>query len=268
MKKVLMSFLSFIILSSTILFVGCAPKGDPSQILNDYYQNIKDNNIEGAYNKLSEATKKSFSKEDFIYWQKLNSEISTYKSVKVEKSNEYKSKYLDGINFKNLIEFNVVENSQDLYQNKEVTFNYKRYVINDNGVWKIYRGRENSKEIIAETATKLAWMYIEGKGVTKNLNQAATTLNDALKYSNDNADVYYALGRTYTELNRYDEAVDATNKYLSKAKDNESKSNGYNLLGVISMNRNQMDNAKISFNKALELNPNNQYAKTNLQQIK
>lgn len=52
----MLGFILIILLS----FIGCAPKGDPNQILNAYYQDIKDGNPEGAYEKLSEESKKIF----------------------------------------------------------------------------------------------------------------------------------------------------------------------------------------------------------------
>ena len=265
MKKILASILICIL---TFALVGCAPKGDSSQVVKDYYQNIKDGNAEGAYDKLAEASKKNFAKEDFIKWQSIGKETSTLKDFKVEKANEYKDKELDGIKFKNVVEFNITEKYQDLYKNKENTINYKRNVVNDNGTWKVYREKENGKDLVAERMIILAWMYIEGKGKTQDLNQAAIILNDSLKYSEKYADTYYALANVYVDLKRYNEAIEAINKCIPKTDKNEFKSNAYNLLGVIYQEQNQIDKAKESFNKALELNSNNQYAKTNLQNLK
>lgn len=257
---------TFIILLS---FIGCAPKGDPSQVLNSYYQNIKDGDIEGAYDKLSEASKKNFSKEDFIKWQDVQKQIYVLKESKVDKANEFKEKELDGIKFKNVVEFSVVEKTHNVYENKEDTLSYERYVVNDNGSWKIYRGEENGKEIVAEALNILACLYIDGKGnKPKDLNQAAIILNEALKYSKDNVGVNYALARTYGELKRFDEAIEPANKYIEKSSDNNQKSDGYNLLGVIYESKNNFNKSIECYNKAIQLNPNNQYAKTNLERAK
>lgn len=267
MKKYLKVLITVIVLLG---LVGCssAPKGESAQVLNDYYQNIKDGNIEGAYDKLAEASKKNFAKEDFIMCKKIDKEVTTLKETKVEKSAESKDKELDGVKYKNVVEFNVIEKVQDLQENKETTRNYKRNVVNDNGTWKVYREKENGKDEVAEASTYLAWMYIQGKGKTKDLNKAATILNDGLKYSKDYSETYYALGWTYEYLERTDEAINATNTYISKEKDNKGKSNGYNLLGVIYASKDDANKAKEYYNKALELDPNNQYAKTNLGSLK
>lgn len=262
MKKVLISI--FIVIF-TFMLVGCAPKGDPSQVMKDYYQNIKDGNIEGAYDKLSEASKKNFSKEDFIKWQSVSKETSQLKDFKVEKSNEYKDKELDGLKFKNVVEFNITEKIQDLADNKENSNNYKRNVINDNGTWKVYKDKENGKEIVAKELKQLAYMYSQGKGKSKDLNQAAIILNESLKYDKEFARTYYSLGFVYWQLERYDEAISVLNTYLSKEKDNNAKSDGYNVLGNAYLSKKDLTKAKENYNKALELNPNNQYAKTNLQ---
>lgn len=268
MKKRVTLILSFTALMCIFLFTGCAPKGDPSQVLNEYYQNIKDGNIEGAYDKLSEASKKNFVKEDFVKWQSIMKETSTLKEAKVEKSSEYKDKELDGIKFKNVVECNITEKTQNLYDNKEETNNYKRNVVNDNGTWKVYRGKENGKEIVARETIPLACMYMEGKGKSRDLNKAATILNESLKYNQDYNNTYYELGRVYTLLGRYDEAIDVANKFLLKAKENKGKSNGYNVLGVAYESKHQFDKAKENYNEAIKLNPDNQYAKTNLERVK
>lgn len=261
-------FLGLIFIIS-LSFTGCAPKGDPNQILNGYYQDIKDGNIEGAYDKLSEASKKNFSKEDFIKWQDIQKQVYVLKESKIDKASESKEKELDGIKFKNVVEFNVVEKTQNLYEDKEDTLNYKRNVVNDNGSWKIYRGKENGKELVAGTLNSLAWMYIEGKGnKSKDLNQAAIILNEALTYSKDNVGVNYTLARTYAELERYDEAIKHANICIEKTSDNNQKSDAYNVLGVIYEAQNNFNKSIECYSKASQLNPNNQYAKTNLERVK
>lgn len=265
MKKILCYILISIF---TFMLVGCAPKGDPSQVMNDYYQNIKDGNAEGAYDKLSEASKKNFSKEDFIKWQSASKEVSALKETKVEKSNEYKDKELDGIKYKNVVEFNITEKNQNLSENKEDTLNYKRNVVNDNGTWKVYREKENGKEVVARGLISLARMYSQGKGKSQDLNQAATILNEALKYDKESGSTYYSLAIVYCDLGRYDESISSINTFLAKQKDNVKKSDGYNVLGNAYLAKNDLTNAREFYKKALELDPNNQYAKTNLESIK
>ena len=255
-------------ITTIALLTGCKPKGEPMQPITAYYQNIKDGNIEGAYEQLAEANKKNFTKEDFIKFQETNAELMTLKDFKIEIFEEYKNKDIEGTVYKNVVEFTVVETVQHLYADKEQPINYKRSVVNDNGVWKLLRDKMNPKEAIANNLNNIAWMYIDGKGKTNNLNQAITVLNEALKYDKNFAPLYYALGVCYQDLNRNDEALTAINTYLTKDTDKTQKSDGYNVLGNIYSNKENIDKSKESYEKAIEFNPDNQYAKTNLEQLK
>lgn len=61
MKKIFnkISLLFVLILSFTLIaLVGCAPKEDPQEVLNTYYQSIKDGKSEEAYETLCEQSKK------------------------------------------------------------------------------------------------------------------------------------------------------------------------------------------------------------------
>ncbi|MDS1004926.1 tetratricopeptide repeat protein [Clostridium sporogenes] len=271
MKKISnkIPFAFIFIFTTLLLFVGCAPKGNPEEVLNNYYQNVKDGNVEGAYETLSEQTKKNFTKEDFSRWLDIKKETTTLKETKLEKDNEYKNKELDGIKFKNVMEFKVTEKINNLYDNKDKSLNYKRSVVNDNGNWKVYRGKENGKQLVADSLRELGWLYIEGKGSkTKDLNQAATILNEALKYDKELPGIYYGLAYVYSDLGRYDEAMKQAKLFIEKTKDNKEKSDGYNVLGIIYQYKNQYNEGKKCFDESLKLNPDNQYAKTNLENLK
>ncbi|BDB02131.1 tetratricopeptide repeat protein [Clostridium botulinum] len=269
MKKISnkISLLFVLILSFTlIVLVGCAPKGKPEETLNAYYENIKNNNAEGAYETLSEQSKKDFKKEDFIKWQEAQQKTSLLKEAKVEKINESKDKELNGIKFKNVVEFNVSEKVKNLIDNKDESLSYKRYVVNDNGSWKVYRDKENGKERIAQALNRVAWIYMASE--KQDLNQAATILNDALKENKDYIYTYYSLGNVYSRLGRYDESISNINNYISKEKDSSKTSDAYNILGVDYEGKGEYKKAKEYYSKAIELNSNNQYAKTNLERVK
>lgn len=259
--------LLFLIFIVVITMIGCAPKGNPNEALNEYYKNIKDSNAEGAYATLSEESKKNFSKEDFVKWLNVKKNLSTLKETKIEKANEYKDKELDGVKFKNVVEFNVTEKIQSFSEDKEVTVNSKKHIVNDNGKWKVYRGKEDGKNLVVGALNDLAWMYIDGKGKTKNLNEAATILNDTVKcYPNYN-ETYYSLAVAYVKLNRYDDTISCVNSYLTKENEDRKKSNAYNVLGLANQGKNQYDKAREYFNEAIKLDSNNQYARTNLENI-
>jgi tetratricopeptide (TPR) repeat protein len=259
--------LLIVVLIFSFGLLGCAPKGDPSKIINDYYDNVKNGNAEGVYSDLADASKKNFTKEDFIKFEKTQNEYQTLKSVDIKKIGEYKNKVLDGNNYKNAIEFDVNEKDHSNYDNKDIPLEHKRYVVNDNGQWKVYREKENGKDMLADSMIDLASMYEDGKGKEKDLNQAASILNEATQISPKYNRTYFALAVIYYQLERYDESINAANKYMSNVNDNKNKSDMYNVLGLDYKGKKDYESAKKYFNQAIQLNSNNQYAKTNLQEL-
>ncbi|MBO0555779.1 hypothetical protein EXQ41_06905 [Clostridium botulinum] len=190
MKKISnkISLLFVLILSFTLIaLVGCAPKGNPEETLNKYYENIKSGNAEGAYEILCEQSKKDFKKEDFIKWRNTEKEVYKLKDVKVEKVKDFKGN-VNGIEFKKIVEFNVVQKGQDLYENEEGKQEFKRYVVNDNGEWRIYFGnKETGKQLTSLSLSQLARMYMYGKGnKTEDLDKATSLSEEAIKLDPNN----------------------------------------------------------------------------------
>lgn len=255
-----------LIIGTVFLLIGCKPKGDPKETLNAYYSAIKEGNVEEAYEKLCVKSKENFQKEDFIKWQQTMSEYALTNNVALEELNSFKEKTIDEIKFKNVVEFNVKENTKDLRTNKDVNIDdYTRYVIDDNGEWKVYRGKENGKELVADSLSILADMYSKGEGgKTESINESIKILNEALKYDPNKYDIYYSLSTNYYLLNRYDDAKEAVNTFLEKATSDEEKSNAYNVQGLICEYTNEIDKAKDYFKQAIQLDSNNEHAKTNL----
>lgn len=248
-----------------LLVPGCKPKGDPGQVITNYYQNVKDGNFEAAYNCLASDAMNSISKDDFTEFQKTQRELGQFKDFKITKVSEQKKETIDGKEYNNVIKFNVIETVLGYYENKEQSDTTDRYVINDNGNWKMLRGGD-VKEVIAKNYLRIAGMYSEGKGKEKNLISSIENLNKALsKY--DIAQAHYALGCVYNELNRNDEAIEQENVFISKAPDNKTKSDAYNVIGCAYLGKNDLSQAKANFQKALDLNPNNEYARNNLTRL-
>lgn len=267
MKKIVSMFSILLISIFSFGLAGCSTNEEPSKVLNDYYDSIKKGDAESAYNDLASANKKNFEKDDFIKWYNNLSEFQTLKSVNVKKSNEYKNGKLDGIDYKNIIEFDITETDHSNYDDKDSSVKYKRYVVNDNGEWKVYRAKEDGKAKIAYSMNDLAWMYIEGKGKNKDLNRGAAILNEAIKINPENNDSYYALSYTYCLLGKYDESITAVNKYINMASDEKDKSRGYNILGLGYESKKDYTNAKKYYTQAVQLNSNNQYANSNLLRV-
>jgi tetratricopeptide (TPR) repeat protein len=266
-RKIMFKTISKIIIVISVFllsftFGGCKPKTDPADILSSYYQDIKDSNFESAYNKLSKESKSNIPKEDFLQWQKLSQEVRQLKESKFTKIAENKNKEIEGIKFKYYTEYNVTDKLLEYATNKEISNNYKRYVVLEDGSWKIYREKEDSKLNIASLYSAIGWMYYEGKGKNKNLNEAATMFKKGVDLQKD-LTLNYGLAVTYLALERYEEAITAVDSLISSETNNELKSDGYVVKGLAYQYSNK-DKGKEMFLKAIELNPSNEYAKTNL----
>ncbi|MBY6900186.1 NTF2-like N-terminal transpeptidase domain-containing protein [Clostridium botulinum] len=191
MKKIVnkASFLFVLILSFTLIaLVGCSPKGDPQEVLNTYYQSIKDNNIEKAYDTFCEQSKKDFKKENFTKWRNAEKEVFKLKDIKIEKLKEFKGS-LEDVEFKNIVKFNVTEKGQDFCENKEEELTHEMYVVDDNGKWKIYFGKERGNQLASLSLTQLAHMYMDGVGnKTEDFVKATSLLEEAIKLNPNNED--------------------------------------------------------------------------------
>lgn len=248
-----------------LLMPGCKPKGDPTQVITSYYQNVKDGNFDAAYDCLASDTMNNISKDDFNELQKTNRELWQFKDFKITKVSEQQKETVDGNEYSNVVKFNVIENNLDYYKNKEQSNTVDKYVINDNGNWKLLRSG-NINEDIANNYFRIGGMYSEGKGKEMNQIAAIENLNKALSKC-DIVQAHYSLGYVYNKLNRNDEAIEQENIYIEKAPDDKAKSNAYNIIGCAYLGKNDFKQAKASFQKALELNPNNEYAKNNLSRL-
>ncbi|APQ71678.1 hypothetical protein RSJ22_12050 [Clostridium botulinum] len=190
-NKISLLFIFMFVVSLTL--VGCAPKENPEETLNKYYENIKSGNAGEAYEALCEQSKKDFTEEDFTKWRNTEKEVCELKETKIEKVNEFKGS-LENIEFKNIVEFNATEKVKDLYENKEVEQKHKMYVVNDNGKWKIYLNKKLIKQLTSNDLTQLARMYMYGTGnKTKDLNKAISLLEEAIKLNPNNEEAKSAL---------------------------------------------------------------------------
>jgi tetratricopeptide (TPR) repeat protein len=260
-SKMLLIFTAIIIALS-----GCAPKGDPKEAVDSYYQYIVDGNYEMAYEQLSETNKKAYGKDNFVLYQRLLNEVNSLKGFTTAKISESKKESINGIEYRNVIEFTVSAKIYDYYNDKEITDGYSVKVINDNQNWRVLREPEvDINTEISSVYVDIGYMYFNGKGnKTVDYNQAANYFNKALERNPDNALAYYALSGAYLDLNRFDDSIEKGRLCIEKSNNDEQKSDAYNVIGLAYANKGQIEDAKEAFRKALELNPNNEYAKTNL----
>lgn len=259
-KKILITLL-FIALSITLY--GCAPKGDPTQTITSYYQATQDGNIDTAYSFLASEVTKNLSKADFTLYCNLLNETQLFKNFKISKVEDDKNNTLNGITFKNIAAFDVTETILNYYDNKEQTLTSRVYVVGDNDTWKVYR-TINKKDIALEYGA-LGSMYQDGKGKSKDLVQAVENYKKSCEYF-DTTSPHYALSTAYLEMNRYDDSISQAKQCIAKSTDNKEKSSAMNVIGMDYVHKNDMTNAKLSFEQALKLDPNDEYAKNNMEQ--
>lgn len=248
---------------------GCtsAPKENPEDIIKSYFTDVINGDYEGAYALFAAQVQKNTPKEDYLLLQSIWDYTYQLKSFDVEKTAEYQDRQAGSEVYKNVVEFKVTEHCFDLLENKDVNDTYTRVVVNDGGVWKVYREGYEFESSIPEAYLSYAQKYYRGVGVDKDYNQAVVILKESLGYNPEYPYTYYHLGYLYEELNRVDEAIVSLNTCIEKTTDAAIQSDAYNVLGNCYLDKQDYVKAKESYSKALELNPDNEYAKTNLNNI-
>lgn len=237
-----------------------SPAEGPEEVIKGYYQNVKDGDFEAAYEKLSEATRKNCSKKDFILFQKLLRERIELKDFEARETNELKDFVISGIKYQQVVEFKVTDIYKDYYnEGKENTRYYTRKVVNDNGLWKLHR-EGDINEHIAVSYCEIGYMYEKGIGKEKNLIQAANNYNEAIKKCPEYTFSYLYLGTAYLRLQRYDDSIEKLNIFIDKSEDKNLKSQAYTYLGGNYYSKGQYQKATEALEKALEVNPDNDFA--------
>lgn len=218
MKRIL----TVLAIISIFLLSGCIPKGDPKQTLDTYYKDILSSNFSVAYDLLCDKNKKEITKDEFNQLQLLNNEASKCKGFKTTKKSEKTSDSKFG--YQNVIEFEVTEEWHSYSENQDFSSTYKRYVVNDQGEWKVYN-EGNYKTSLAKAYTELGWMYFKGKGKAQNINEAEKNLNNGLKVDPKDPYIHYLLGAVYNQQKRFAEAVDQEKIALETSKEDDVKTN-------------------------------------------
>lgn len=265
MKKLFILIL--FVLISIIGLAGCSLKTGSLELVNKYYDNIKNKNFDKNYEYLSSASKNIWTKENYIEWENIQIEAFPYKEVKIEKTNEYKDKDLDGVKYQDVVEYNITEFYYDNNHEKDANSTFIIYAVNENNQWKIYRGKEEAKERIAQAKCNLASMYFTGRGENKDVNKAQDILNESIEENPEYYHSYYVLGVMYNLLQKYDEAIDIMQQNIDKAKSNEDKSDQYYTLGLSYEGKKDYIKAKEYYEQSIEANPNNEVAKNHLTKL-
>lgn len=272
LKKVLLCLL---VLSFSVGAIGCSskPKGEPQATIEEYYGFIDSADYESAYDLLSSKLKEEVDLDKFSKWQSLLTDTEENMEYKFTLEEESKDLKLDDQEFTNAAKFKVNRSWKNLYAEKQEVANSEEYVVAEDKEWKVYRVKKdfNVDGKISNVYSTLGWMYHTGKGAQPDMNKAIEMFSNAIKYKESNPSHHYSLANALSNANRYDEAISSANRSIELIKeDNDSEENkkqlsdATNLLGVVAGAKGEIEKAKEYYNSALEINPDNQYAKSNL----
>ncbi|MGG3884110.1 tetratricopeptide repeat protein [Brevibacillus panacihumi] len=250
--------LLFFILSLIAVIVGCGPKGDPKETIQAYYDNVMNANYDAAYELLAEADRKATSKEDFALFMELNAKIYKLNAVELKEADKSGDSVV----------FEVTEKQHSYAEGKDKSNTYKRSVIVENSEWKVFADKVYGDNIAGQMVS-IGQMHLNGLGETKeNPNEAAMWFNKALKRDSTQNTANFGLALSYMKLGRFEESIAAATKFVESETEDARKSDALNVLGVTYEAMGDATKAKEAFQKAVELNPDNEYAKTNLNRYK
>lgn len=245
-----------LILTSLLTLSSCKPASEPKQFVEDYYNNILQNNFSEAYNMLCAQSKINYPEEDFILYQQLLNEAYNFTDFSVQQISKTTNKYIEGINYKNAAEFTVTQTALNLYTNSQETNTYTVYAVAENGEWKIHQG---------SAFHQLSLIYFNARDYKYDYNQSAEQANAE---PNNNFYKYYERALAHIALDMYEEAQAEIAVSINSAENNNQLSDAYNVKGLCYMGLEDYSKAKAMFTKSLKLNPANTYAETNLNRVK
>jgi len=254
MRRVALVFFTLLLITT---IVGCSPKGDPKETLETYYSYVTTADYNAAYALLSEADKQVTRKDDFVLYMELSEEVAKLNKVEVKQAEKNGDAMV----------FDVVENRHDAVENKDKDDTLKRAVVVENGEWRV-KVEGKYSELIADQQAKIGSMFLNGNGGKEaNPRKAGTWFEDALESDPSYYRAYYGLAASYMKIGLLEEAIEAATEYVKATSDNKEKSNGMNILGICYDGIGDKAKAKESFQKAVELDPENKFAKNNLDRL-
>lgn len=257
------------ILALSLSAAGCQPSSAdaPDTPLRIYYEALLAQDYATAYQQLCQSDQAAVSQEDFITWQTLYRQMEEMRSYKYSSGKEL-SGFKDpvGNRYPRAMEYTVTQTDFLHQSQSENTYDYTRTVVLENGSWRICRG-ENANiyqhRIYYGYAT-LGTMYAEGKGVEQNAEKALDFYTNALNYNETDYNLYFQAALLNLNAQRPQEAEALCTRALAKEPDSETASELQNLMGVALMMTDRKADALKAFQAAVDLNPSNSNAVSNL----
>lgn len=266
MKKWLLPlFLSFLFLAA-----GCTavPQEDPEEVLDRYYRLVQVEKFSAAYDLLSELTRQEISREDYIRAYELQGEMDSLLLAELEKVREDREKKLEGRTYHYVAEFKVTETLKlHTEKEREVLMDpYTRYMVSENGQWKVFRGDEDLKGLLGDILIELAYHLITGEVLEKDLIRGESLLKEALEEP-EHGEAYYWLGYLSLEQGSYEKVLDYVEDYLKGELEGVDQGDAWVLTGSAYEGLGNMEEARKAYEEALAADPGNQYAAERLQSL-
>lgn len=264
-----------LILSLAFLFsfaTGCqaGSQETPQTPLKIYYESLLSNNHGAAYAQLCKADQAVVTAEDFNTWQTLYKQTEEMKAFKLSSGKEldnFKDPF--GNRYARAVEFAVTQTDYVHQSKSENTYDYTRTVVLEDGKWKICRGEAADiyQHRLYYGYSTLGSMYEEGKGVEPDPAKALIYYTNALEYNESDMNLYFQTALLNLQAKNPQAAEELCRRALSKQPDPVMASEIQNLMGVSLTMLERKEDAKKAFEEAIKLNPENENALGNLNNI-
>lgn len=264
--------LALMIAAIVMIAAGCqsGPQDTPASPLNRYFDAILAQDYATAYKQLCKADQAVVTLEDFTVWQTLYKQTEEIKSYKLGTGKEL-SNFKDpfGNRYPRASEFTVSQTDFVHQSQSDNTYEYTRTVVMEDGVWKISRGETADiyQHRIYYGYTTLGTMYAEAKGVEADPAKALDYFTKALDYNESDINLYFQTALLNLNLKQPAAAESLCKRALAKEPETEMASELQNLMGVALVMQEKKTDAQKAFEAAVQINPNNQNAVNNLQNI-
>lgn len=266
MKKLLIALILIVLLISNLCSCTTKPKGEPRDIITGYFQSLIDGDYDKAYSELAATNKKEITLEQFKDWRAVYEKIYNMKSFKITKEKELKDYKYQKNKYDYAIKFTIILKEKDYSNKKEITSEAEKIIVSEDNKWKVL-DEEDYIQKYASSLNTLGWMYLGGQGQDEDPHTAIQYFKQAIDLKFNDAIVYYNIASAYQDIDDDQNAFEYIEKGIKMKQSKENLSDLYNLKGISCSNMNDIQGAKNAYNKALELNPDNTYAKGNLKDL-
>lgn len=290
-----MNFFKRILLPLVLLVIipfasGCSSRDESAEdVLKKYYNSIENGQYKSAYECLSDDVKKELPYDVFKEYYGIVFKTAKLKGYAPGVSKDIENvKEAGKVKYKKAVVVPVEEIFEQIESGEQKKVNLERMLAKQDGKYRLV-WENNMRRFLSDYYVGLANKAISSD--EPDFDEAKAQIDQAAQKDEKNPAVYYYKSILSNQKKDYDSAfksiqkcIELQEKELAKldeaiakeasqtldAKRNqivESISYAYNIKGIIHGNRGKVDEALLSFEKALEYCADNQYAKMNIDRI-